>query len=297
MSDETSSNAPEIDWPVFMTSGGFIVAFVGLAIVDIDLLSAIVNAGFSIATTYFGAYWQGLLLLTFVAAILVCVSPSGRATLGGIETPEMSTFKWVAIIMCTLLAGGGVFWAAAEPIAHFTNSPPLFAVASNTSIVVVSVIAPLVTNFWFTIVGGAGIYFKLVEPSFIPGPFAEHGIPAALLSMTQQLPFGPLILVLFLILTTIFVATTGDSMTYTVSMVMTGTDHPLAGLRVSRGIVMGMVAAILISIGSGGVSALQSFILVTAMPVSLILLPSLWYGPKTAWEMHLREMHIKETSL
>ena len=297
MSDETSSNAPEIDWPVVMTSGGFIVAFVGLAIVDIDLLSAIVNAGFSIATTYFGAYWQGLLLLTFVAAILVCVSPSGRATLGGIETPEMSTFKWVAIIMCTLLAGGGVFWAGAEPIAHFTNSPPLFAVASNTLIVVVSVIAPLVTNFWFTIVGGAGIYFKLVEPSLISGPFAEHGIPAALLSMTQQLPFGPLILVLFLILTTIFVATTGDSMTYTVSMVMTGTDHPLAGLRVSRGIVMGMVAAILISIGSGGVSALQSFILVTVMPVSLILLPSLWYGLKTAWEMPLREMHIKETSL
>ena len=76
MSDETSSSAAEIDWP-----------------------------GFSIATTYFGAYWQGLLLLTFVAAILVCVSPAGRATLGGIETPEMSTFKWVAIIMCTLLAG------------------------------------------------------------------------------------------------------------------------------------------------------------------------------------------------
>ena len=36
MSDETRSSAQEIDWPVFITSGGFIVAFVGLAIVDID---------------------------------------------------------------------------------------------------------------------------------------------------------------------------------------------------------------------------------------------------------------------
>ena len=280
-----------------MTGGGFIVAFVGLAIVDIDLLSAIVNAGFSIATTYLGTYWQGLLLLTFVAAILVCVSRAGSATLGAIGTPEMSTFKWVAIVMCTLLAGGGVFWAGAEPIAHFTNSPPLFAVASNTLIVVLPVIAPLVTNFWFTIVGGTGIYFELVEPSVISGPFAQHGMPAALLSMTQQLPFGLLILVLFLILATIFVATIGDSMTYTVSMVMTGTDHPPAGLWVFWGMVMGMVAAILISIGSGGISASQSFIVVTAMPVSLILLPSLWYRPKTSWEMHLREMHIKETSL
>ena len=512
MSNEIRATGAEIDWPVFMISGGFIVAFVGLAIVDIDLLSDIVNAGFSIATTYFGAYWQGLLLLTFLAAILVCVSPAGRATLGGIETPEMSTFKWVAIIMCTLLAGGGVFWAAAEPIAHFTNSPPLFSVASNTPeavapalaqsflhwgflawsilgsltaivlmyyhyerklplkprtllypifgerilhgwagalvdaccviavvsgtvgpigflglqisfslselsdiannyttqltiilalivvytlsavsgvtrgiqllssfnvllslalilfillagptefivenflrgsatqlqhffamttyredvswlnnwtvffwgwflgygplmalfiarisrgrtirelIVVVSVIAPLVTNFWFTIVGGTGIYFELVEPGVISGPFAEHGMPAALLSMTQQLPFGLFISVLFLILTTIFVATTGDSMTYTVSMVMTGTDHPRAELRVFWGIVMGVVAAILISIGSGGISALQSFIVVTAMPVSLILLPSLWYGPKIAWSMHLKEMRLKETN-
>ena len=60
MSNEIRATGAEIDWPVFMISGGFIVAFVGLAIVDIDLLSDIVNAGFSIATTYFGAYWQGL---------------------------------------------------------------------------------------------------------------------------------------------------------------------------------------------------------------------------------------------
>lgn len=39
---------------------------------------------------------------------------------------------------------------------------------------------------------------------------------------------------------------------------------------------MGVMAVILISVGSGGVSKLQSFIVVTAVPVSLILLPSLW---------------------
>jgi choline-glycine betaine transporter len=36
------------------------------------------------------------------------------------------------------------------------------------------------------------------------------------------------------------------------------------------------MSIILISVGSGGVSKLQSFIVVTAVPVSLILLPSLW---------------------
>ena len=57
MIDESRSRTPEIDWPVFIISGGFIVAFVGLAIFDIDLLSDVVNACFSIAITYFGAYW------------------------------------------------------------------------------------------------------------------------------------------------------------------------------------------------------------------------------------------------
>ncbi len=36
------------------------------------------------------------------------------------------------------------------------------------------------------------------------------------------------------------------------------------------------LALILISIGSDGISKLQSFIVVTAVPVSLVLLPSLW---------------------
>jgi glycine betaine transporter len=49
--------------------------------------------------------------------------------------------------------------------------------------------------------------------------------------------------------------------------------------------MMGAVAAILVSIGSGGVSALQSFIVVTAVPVSLILLPSLWAAPSIAMTM------------
>lgn len=110
-------------------------------------------------------------------------------------------------------------------------------------------------------------------------------MPAALLAITQQLPLGFLISVLFLVLTTVFVATTGDSMTYTISMVMTGTDDPPTLLRIFWGVIMGVVAMILISIGSGGITALQYFIVVTAVPVSLILLPSLWVAPKIARQL------------
>jgi glycine betaine transporter len=47
-------------------------------------------------------------------------------------------------------------------------------------------------------------------------------------------------------------------------------------VRVFWGIAMGVMALILISVGSGGVGKLQSFIVITAVPVSIILLPSLW---------------------
>ena len=107
-------------------------------------------------------------------------------------------------------------------------------------------------------------------------------MPAALFAITQALPAGFLISVLFLILTTIFVATTGDSMTYTISMVMSGSDNPPPALRIFWGVTMGALAMVLVSIGTGGISALQSFIVVTAVPVALIMLPSLWAGPKFA---------------
>ncbi|MDB9952138.1 BCCT family transporter [Porticoccaceae bacterium] len=499
MSNEVTKTAtPVIDWPVFILSGGFLMLFVATALFDISLLSSVVNGAFGGATKLFGAYWQVLMLLTFLIALGVAFSGSGKARLGNLSTPDITTFKWVAIIMCTLLAGGGVFWAAAEPMAHFISSPPLFGVESGSPeavypalaqsymhwgflswsilgsltaiifmylhydkglplkprillypvfgevvlhgwlgafidaacvvavvsgtvgpigflglqmsfglselfgisnnystqlaiilglitiytvsavsgvtrgiqilstfnvglsivlivfillagptafifdsfiqsvgllitnfipmasyradtgwvngwtvffwgwfigygplmamfiarisrgrtirelIVTLSLIAPLVTYFWFTIVGGSGIAFELASPGVISGPYGESGMPAALLAITQQLPWGFLISVLFLVLTTIFVATTGDSMTYTVSMVMTGTDDPPTALRVFWGIMMGVLAAILISIGSGGVSALQSFIVVTAVPVSLILMPSLWNAPRIA---------------
>ncbi|RDE24857.1 BCCT family transporter [Motiliproteus coralliicola] len=494
-----------VDLPVFLISGGVLVLFAVFALYDIDMVSGWVNSGFAASTKVFGAYWQVLLLLTFIIGILLAVSHTGAVVLGGLKMPEISTFKWISIIMCTLLAGGGVFWAAAEPMAHFTSPPPLFsgmpssetgtaqaaynalaqsfmhwgflawailgsltgivfmylhyekglplkprtllypvfgdrvmtgplgtlvdascvlAVVAGTvgpigflglqvsfgleklfgipntygtqvtilvglialytlsavsgvtkgiqilsranvimavalmafillfgptafiidgylhgfglyldqfipmatfraspgwldwwtvffwgwflgygplmamfvarisrgrtireMVLLISVIAPIITCFWFTIVGGSGLAFELATPGVISEPFTGFNLPAALLAITEQLPMGFFISVLFLILTTIFVATTGDSMTYAVSMVMTGTDHPKPTIRVFWGAMMGIVAALLISIGSGGISALQSFIVITAVPVSLVLLPSLWTAPRIALKM------------
>ena len=149
----------------------------------------------------------------------------------------------------------------------------------------ISIIAPLTTCFWFTIVGGSGLAFEIADPGVVSKAFEGFNLPGALLAITQQLPLPLFISILFLILTTIFIVTTGDSMTYTISVVISGETEPNALVRTFWGVAMGITALILISLGSGGITALQSFIVITAVPVSLILLPSLWNAPQIAVRM------------
>jgi glycine betaine transporter len=488
-----------LNMPLLAITGGFILLFCAVALWDLKLLGTMVNASFTFSAKYFGLYWQLLLLLTFLIGLALLFFPGAGERLGELDEPEFSTFQWGSMIMCTLLAGGGVFWAAGEPIAHFLSTPPLFGdlaadpqaaanaalaqsylhwgflawailgalttimlmhyhyerglplaprtllypvfkeralhgpiglfadaaciiavvagtvgpigflglqvsyglnalfavpdtfttqfvvivalatlytvsamtgisrgiqllskinvvmafllvlfmlIAGPTSfifegfiggmttylgsffdlamyrgdaglfgepgwlgwwtvffwgwflgygplmaifiarvsrgrsiraiIVMLAIVAPIVTNFWFTIIGGSGIAFELANPGVISGPFEGFNLPAGLLAVTQAMPLGFLLSLLFLILTMIFVATTGDSMSYVISMAISNEDRPTTIVRVFWGVSMAIMALVLISIGAGGIGALQSFIVVTAVPVSLVLLPSLW---------------------
>ena len=498
---ETPSDTLGLKNPAFWYSGGFIIVFVLMAIFAEERLAKLINIGFSWSATVFGPFWQILLLATFVIALAVGAGRTGRVILGNLAKPEMDGFKWMAILFCTLLAGGGVFWAAAEPIAHFVSAPPVYAetadiqqrafnalsqsfmhwgflawsiVGSLTAIVVmhlhydkglplkprtllypmfgervltgqtgaiidaccivavaagtigpigflglqtsyalntlfgipdtfttqliiiifaialytlsaisglargmqllsrfnvilafglmvfilmfgpskfivngyiqgvgtmvqnfipmatyrgdeawlggwtvffwgwflgygpmmaifiarisrgrtirelittVCILAPLVTCFWFTVIGGSGLAFEIANPGSVSTAFEGFNLPGALLAITQQLPFPLITSLLFIILTMVFIVTTGDSMTYTISVVISGEREPNAIIRTFWGVMMGVTAIVLISLGAGGVTALQSFIVITAVPVSFVLLPSLWNGPKIAKQM------------
>ena len=495
----SSGFLPGVSKPVLSICTGFVGVFCLYALIDIESLSGTVSTAFAFCAQYFGLYWQLLFLATFLIGLLLCVLPGGKAIMGGLEKPEFSVFQWGSMIMCTLLAGGGVFWAAGEPLAHFISSPPYYGeVAAGSSeaanvalaqsflhwgflawailgslttvmlmyyhyekglplaprtllypvfgekaihgaigwivdstciiavlagtigpigflglqvsyglnalfgipdvfvtqiaiiiglaclytasalsgvtkgiqllskinmivgailllfmaiagptlfiftsffqglgthlanffqmalyrgdaglfgeagwlgwwtvffwgwfmgygplmaifiariskgrsiraiILMLSIAAPVITMFWFTIVGGSGLGLEIADPGVISKPFEGFNLPAALLAITQALPLGFLVSLLFLVLTTIFVATTGDSMTYVMSVTMSDSEHPAPSIRVFWGLSMAVMAIILISDGSQGIGNLQSFIVVTAVPVSIILLPSLW---------------------
>jgi choline-glycine betaine transporter len=152
-------------------------------------------------------------------------------------------------------------------------------------ILAVAVMAPVATTVWFTLLGGSGIFYQMQDVIELAEPLQNFQFDVATLTVAQALPGGMLMALAILLLTTIFVATTGDSMSYAISVVGTGHDEPNRAVRVFWGVAMALMAAILLYMGEGQISALQQFIVITAIPVSLILLPSLWTGPKAAYAM------------
>lgn len=156
-------------------------------------------------------------------------------------------------------------------------------------ILAVSVTAPIVTAFWFTVVGGTGMFYELGEPGVISSALNADGMPAAMMAITQQLPFDTVIAPLFLLVTILFVVTTADSMAYTISVAITGNGHPPKAMRVFWAVIMGTVAIVLLMISEGGIQAIQSFIVVTAIPVSLLLLTTFWAAPKAAKTMYAEQ--------
>ncbi|MBY7144353.1 BCCT family transporter [Virgibacillus sp. NKC19-3] len=498
-----SKNKQTIDKSVLILSGGALIAFVIFAVINQEMVTNAVNYLFDWSVTYFGTIYQFLLLGTFLIALFLGYSKFGKIRLGNLDKPEMSNFKWISIIMCTLLAGGGVFWAAAEPVSHFLTVPPhfsgieagsaeavppalatsfvdwgflawailgtlgtfvlmyahyhrgaplkprallypifgdkimkksvlgtlvdvfsilsvaagtigpigflglqagyglnaLFGVPNNIVIqcviiivivvlaaisaatgihkgiqilsrynvilslfliaavlvlgsalfifdsyleafglyvqnfismstftsdsdwlggwtvfffawflgyapmmalfvsrisrgrtireivTAVAVIAPIIATFWFTIIGGTGIEGEMSNPGSVSGPLNSDGAPAAMIAIANQLPFGTIIGFLFLIATIIFVLTTTDSMSLTISMAITGNGDPSRLLRVFWAFLMGVVATVLIMIGESSIDALQSFIVVTGVPVSLLMLTTFWTAPRVSKEL------------
>lgn len=487
-----------IDLPVFLISGGLLLAFAVVALINQEFVANVVNTSFNFSVKYFGSVYQFLMLGTFFIALFLGYSKYGRIRLGKLQKPEFSNFKWISIIMCTLLAAGGVFWAAAEPLNHFLTVPPQFnnisphtqeAVApalatsfidwgflawailgtlgtfvlmyahyhrgvplkprallypifgdkimknsvlgtfvdvfsiisvaagtigpvgflglqagyashalfgipnnllvesliiillvvaaaisaatgihkgiqilSNYNVILaivlvaamlvlgpglfifnsffesfgfyvqnfismntfrsdgawlsswtvfffawflgygpmmaifvtrisrgrtireivtaVGIIAPIVTTFWFTVVGGTGIFKEMANPGSVSEALNSNGAPAAMIAITDQLPFGIILGFLFLLVTIAFVLTTTDSMSLTISMAITGSGNPSKAIRVFWAILIGIVATTLLTIGEDSVGSLQSFIVVTAVPVSLLLLTTFWTAPK-----------------
>src|SRR5690625_3958504 len=468
-----------------------------------------ITISFNKAAEFFGAYWQILLLGNFLIGIWLAVSKYGNVRLGKQKKPQYSYYRWVAMILTTLLASGGVFWAAAEPMYHYMNTPPIevggefnnmpaafghsfmhwgfvawailgtlstivmmyvhygkgyplqpravlypifgkkifdksvigsiadiisiIAVAAGTLgplgflglqvgyglhhlfgipnsltlsifivvglvivsaisagsgidrgiqllsrinvgmtivlaaillligptmfildmfvagqghylqnfiamslyrgdsawlgswtiffwgwfigygpmmaifisrisrgrtirelIIAVSVAAPLISNLWFAVLGGTGVFLERETPGSVSTFLSESGMPAAVMAIMDQMPFSTLLALGFIAVAVVFVATTADTISYTVAVTLTGNDQPQRWLRIFWALIFGALSVVFLVIGEGGITAIQNFIVVTAVPVSILLLPTLWLAPQVAKQMALEQGLVEQ---
>ena len=82
-------------------------------------------------------------------------------------------------------------------------------------------------------------------------------------------------------------------MSYSISMSVTGQGDPPKLVRVFWVAVMGAISVILINIGEGSIDAIQSFIIITAVPISIIMLPVIWTAPTIAHKLAKEQGIIK----
>ena len=109
-------------------------------------------------------------------------------------------------------------------------------------LLVVCLVGPIITNFWFSILGGAGIFMELSQPGIISGPLRSNGMPTVLLTIMQSMPAAGLLVPLSLLLVALFLVTTGAGVVYSMAIGVTGMEHPYRWVRVLWGVLLGAVA-------------------------------------------------------
>lgn len=133
--------------------------------------------------------------------------------------------------------------------------------------IAVLLVPSLVCALWFTVFGGTGIYLEVVQGLDV----SSQSLETALFFVFQHLPFGALLSVLTVALVTTFFVTSADSATFVLGMLTTGGKlNPPNGVKVVWGIIL--AASTLVLLASGGLTGLQTAIIVSALPLTFIVL-------------------------
>jgi glycine betaine transporter len=150
--------------------------------------------------------------------------------------------------------------------------------------VAVLLVPSLVCGLWFTIFGGTGIFLELTQGLNVSG----HSLETAIFFVFEQLPLGALLSVLTIALITTFFVTSADSATFVLGMLTTGGRlNPSNRIKVMWGIIL--AASTLVLMYSGGLAGLQTAIIVSALPLTFIVLV-MCYGLVKALNAELKEI-------
>ncbi len=166
-------------------------------------------------------------------------------------------------------------------------------------IIVVCIVCPFVTNLWFTILGGNGIFLELNNSNLLSNQLSTEGPAGVLFAILSQLPFSFILIPVAILLIVLFMCTSADSISYAAAIVVSGKDIPPKKIRFFWALMIGLLTIALLRIGSGigdntSIDALQAFIVITAIPVTPLIISTLWTAPKLALKEYWRLKKIEK---
>ncbi len=201
----------------------------------------------------FGDYFTNVLMLTFDVSAY-------RGEEGETWQAAWTTFYW----------GWWISWApfVGVFIARISRGRTV-----REFVLGVLLVPTLVTFLWFSVLGGNALYRELFGSGGLVGEDGKVGTESSLFTMLDGLPGGGLVIGLSILLIVTFFVTSSDSGSLVVDMLASGGDiDPPKWSRVMWAILEGAVAAALLTVGAGGLGALQTAAIITALPFSLVMI-------------------------
>ncbi|MFV0634504.1 BCCT family transporter [Demequina sp.] len=128
-----------------------------------------------------------------------------------------------------------------------------------------------ITMLWFSVLGGTALYRELYLGGGIVGADGAVDSNGSLFTMLEFLPGSTALIIGAMVLIAVFFVTSSDSGSLVLSMLTTGgNESPARWVRVFWACTTALVAIALLL--SGGLSALQTAAIITALPFSFVMI-------------------------
>ncbi|MGB6409486.1 MAG: BCCT family transporter [Planococcus donghaensis] len=138
----------------------------------------------------------------------------------------------------------------------------------------VLVIPPAIACLWIAVFGGTALWYDLNKAAGI-AEAVNNDLTSALFQTFGVLPLTTIMSILAILLIFTFLVTSADSATYILaSMTSFGSLNPPTAFKIVWGVLMSAIAAVLLY--AGGLQALQTASLISALPFTVLLVLMLW---------------------
>ncbi len=205
------------------------------------------------------------LLTTFAQSLVAYVSflPTGSFRLGLAEPARVR--EWMADWTIFYWA----WWIAWAPFVGMFIARVSRGRTIREFLLGVLIVPSLMGLVWLAIFGGTGLHAEVSGAAPLAAA-VEQSLPTAIFVMLESLPGAGLTSVICILCVVLFFVTSSDSASLVIDTIASGGhDDPPVGQRIYWAGLEGAVAAVLLL--AGGLKALQTGVITTALPFTLVL--------------------------